>query len=87
MHRIGKLILGLVAVSAFGFGGKQAYAARTVFLDPNCGAWNWCAPSQGGQQNCDACCVLQEYSWGICFSTEEFEGTGCVCWLDPCPEC
>jgi hypothetical protein len=86
MTKLAKTILGAVVLAAFGFGAEAAYAARNVLRDPICDEWNWCAPSRGGPDNCNECCELNEYTYGVCFSEAETEWQGCVCCLEP-PGC
>jgi len=74
--------VAVVAGAVLLVGATEAWAARGVLqprsCDPN---YNWCAPSQGGQQNCDDCCDLEIglHLGGFCNSEAESEFQGCLC--------
>jgi hypothetical protein len=76
--------LALVAGAVLLVGATEAWAARGVLreraCDPN---YNWCAPSQGGQPNCNHCCDLDVGLGlgGFCNSEAESENQGCICYF------
>jgi len=78
MIRVRDLIVGAVALGAFAFGASEALAARGELSARACGEWNWCAPSQGGQDNCDECCGYP--LGGFCINDDETEYQGCICY-------
>ena len=73
-----------VAVGMFGVGATEAWGARSVLRSRSCDPnYNWCAPSQGGQQNCNDCCdeSIQLGLGGFCNSVAETEYQGCICYF------
>jgi hypothetical protein len=76
--------IALVAVAVLVSGATEAWAARGVLRERSCDPnYNWCAPSQGGQHNCDRCCdeSLQLDLGGFCNSFAETEFQGCICYF------
>jgi hypothetical protein len=71
-----RYLFSVVVVGVFAFGASEAFAARGEIIKRECGAWNWCAPSEGGQENCNDCCFPDD---GLCISFQETENQGCVC--------
>jgi len=59
------------------FGVSEAYAASSSLRQATCPTnYNWCAPSLGGQNNCNKCCGSDE---SICYDYREIEDQGCLC--------
>jgi hypothetical protein len=69
-------------VGVWAFSASEAWAARSAVFTATCGTYNWCAPSQGGQANCDFCCQQGGvYDGGICFDDREQDDfMGCICY-------
>ena len=85
LKRLAVSVATMLAVGALGFGANAAYAASNVLTVAQCpidppGSYNWCAPSLGGQSNCDACCQLYEYAGGLCLSFDETTKQDCLCY-------
>jgi hypothetical protein len=76
MKRLSAIAFGLTIIGALGFGATEAYAARSVLLGSGCGDWNWCAPSEGGDENCNTCCGP---SGGFCTDYREAPEQYCLC--------
>lgn len=76
MSRYREVLLGLTVVAAMAFGAQEAFASRSSIMTRDCGDWNWCAPSQGGEFNCDFCCGPLG---GVCQTDWETEYQGCIC--------
>ena len=76
LMRVRDVVVVVLAVGVFAFGASEAYAARGELRARDCGDWNWCAPSQGGQANCQACCGDLE---GVCLTYDETPYQGCIC--------
>lgn len=86
-----RAILGaVVVVAGFTFAGSEAVAARsalhldfcTEWCEPLFETWNACAPSVGGDTNCDLCCDVcfgSGGSGGWCVSDDEVPEQGCIC--------
>lgn len=74
LERIRNGALATVAALVLAFGGSEALAGTGAPRD--CGEWNWCAPSQGGQGNCNDCCGV---AGGVCLNSEEVPQQGCLC--------
>jgi hypothetical protein len=79
MNRVRDVLLGLMVMAAIGIGANEAYASRASVVARDCGEWNWCAPSQGGQMNCNRCCDNGELG-GFCNTDWEHEYQGCICY-------
>jgi hypothetical protein len=77
------ILTGIGAVLAvMTIGVREAAAAHTFARIQSCGSYNWCAPSQGGDMNCSACCRASssEYVDGFCYDyREEDNFQGCLC--------
>ena len=59
------------------FGASEAYAGRSSLGQATCPTnYNWCAPSLGGQDNCNTCCNSLD---SICYDRREVEDQGCLC--------
>jgi hypothetical protein len=72
-----------VVTSATGFGVTEAWAGQSALRTKTCGTWNWCAPSQGGQSTCDACCnqISGGNAGGLCYDSSELDNFfGCLCY-------
>jgi hypothetical protein len=78
MKKVLNALVAAIAAGAFLFGATEALAAKGTLQRADCGQWNWCAPSEGGQENCDICCGLP--TGGFCQSDAETEHQGCLCW-------
>ena len=75
-----RLVVG-IAVATIAFGAKEAWAgSNAITAQSRPGQYNWCAPSQGGQQNCDRCCGLSGYSGGLCQNFNESTTQACLCY-------
>ena len=74
LERIRNGAVATVVALVLAFGGSEALAGTGAPRD--CGEWNWCAPSQGGEENCDACCGIDG---GICTNWDETMNQGCWC--------
>jgi hypothetical protein len=71
-------VVGLALVLS-AVGAKEAFASGTRAA-ANCPEpGNWCATVLGGDLNCNACCELHEYAFGICSGYEEEETQRCLC--------
>ena len=77
MERVRNVVVAVLAMGVFAFGATEAYAARGELRTRGCGEWNWCAPSEGGQENCNNCCASQ---LGFCLTEDETPYQGCVCY-------
>jgi hypothetical protein len=75
-------VVTVFAVLALMVGANEAFGAVNSVRFPNCPSnYNWCAPSQGGIQNCNACCFLfGSESGGLCISQAEMSDQGCLCY-------
>lgn len=77
------LMLAAVAVLSIAtIGVREAAAAQRFATVQSCGSYNWCAPSQGGPDNCTTCCQAlgPQYDGGICYDPREENGfQGCLC--------
>ena len=74
LDRIRNGAIAVAVALVVAFGGSEALAGTGASRD--CGEWNWCAPSQGGQENCDDCCGIDG---GTCVNSEETPFQGCFC--------
>jgi hypothetical protein len=86
-----RAILGAGFVfAALTFAANEAVAARralaldfcTEWCEPLFETWNACAPSSGGDTNCDLCCDVcfgSGGNGGECLSYSEEEWQGCLC--------
>jgi hypothetical protein len=74
LERIRDGALATAVALVLAFGGSEALAGTGGPRD--CGEWNWCAPSQGGEDNCDFCCG--EFG-GTCINSDEAPWQGCLC--------
>jgi hypothetical protein len=70
-----RYLFSIAVAGVFAFGASEAFAARGEIIKRGCGEWNWCAPSEGGPDNCDFCCGGE----GFCQSEEETQNQGCFC--------
>jgi hypothetical protein len=68
---------GLVTMLLTAAATSEALAVRGAVRKADCGTYNWCAPSQGGQENCTECCGGQR---GFCYDEREEDNfQGCLC--------
>jgi hypothetical protein len=69
----------VLALALSAVGAKEAFASHTrtpaTCPEPS----NWCYEDWGGQANCDACCQLRDYDYGICFGYAYEETQRCLC--------
>lgn len=81
LKKLGMTLVATFAVCALGFGVNEAFAASNVVIFSGCPidpVYNWCAPSEGGQSNCTACCIQYHYDGGICLIEDEGGIQGCL---------
>lgn len=78
MKRVVYMLSGLVAVATVSAATNAVYAERAMVKSVgDCGSYNACAPSQGGQVNCDNCCGP---NGGFCYDFREADNfQGCLC--------
>lgn len=85
--RVGKIVTMAIAISTLALAAREAVGAQSALRKVDCGDGNWCAPSHGGQTNCDDCCnaAFNTLNGGFCFSFEEdpaegIKPQGCLCY-------
>lgn len=82
LKKLGVLSGAVTVALALALGVREAAAAQAYAKTAQCGSYNWCAPSIGGQGNCDECCIAADpnSSGGICYDPREEDGfIGCLC--------
>jgi len=75
----GRVFATTIVLATVAFGGKEALAGQAALsTSSSCGSYNWCAPSQGSDVNCNTCCPR---FGGLCYDyREEDNFIGCLCY-------